>query len=166
MDWRAQQEDRYTEAQADQSAARVALAASRSIAALAPDDVIIEDMRTWGFEAGNIPIAQVRIEQRLFEAATDADLGNARISTNSEIETIGPTHWLGGEVQADLRWSPTFDFLDAVAQWPEGFRVTQFRYEITTPANFVPTTPDFAPAGRVQLGLSFPVTVLTSDPSS
>lgn len=166
MDWRAQQEDRYTEAQTDQSGARVALAASRNIAALAPDDAAIDDMRTWGFQAGNIAIAQVQIEQRLFEAATAADLGSARISTRSEIETIGATQWLGGEVQADLRWTPAFDFLDAVAQWPEGFRVTQFRYEITTPADFVPTEPGFAPAGRIQIGLSFPVTVVSTEPSS
>lgn len=166
LDWRTQQEDRYTEALAGQATAQLALSASRSIAARAPDDAAIADMRTWGFDAANVPIAQVRIEQRLFAAATDAKLSEVRITTDNEIETIGPTQWLGSEVQADLRWSPTFDFLNSVAAWPEGFRVTQFRYEITTPADYVPTDPSFIPAGRVQIGLSFPVKVLNAEPAS
>lgn len=166
MDWRAQQEDRYTTAEADRSTARLALSASRRISAEAPDEAAIEDMQTWGFEAGNIAIAQVQIEQRLVEAATDADLANVRITTDAEIEDIGPTQWLGGELQADLRWAPTFEFLESLAQWPEGFRVTQFRYEITTPAGYVPTDPSFIPAGRVQVGLSFPVKVANVEPTT
>ena len=166
MEWRAEQEDRYSVAQADQDAARQALSASRAIAARAPDETAIEDMKTWGFEAGNVAIAQVRIEQRLVEAATEAELSNIRITTDSEIESIGPTQWLGSEVQADLRWTPAFDFLETVAGWPEGFRVTQFRYEITTPQNFIPVEPDFAPSGRVQVGLAFPVKVRELGPAS
>ncbi|WP_426039840.1 hypothetical protein [Brevundimonas sp. DC300-4] len=166
MDWRAQQEDRYTTAQADRSTASLALSASRRISAEAPDEAAIEDMQTWGFEASNIAIAQVQIEQRLVEAATDAGLANVRITTDAEIEAIGPTQWLGGEVQADLRWTPTFDFLESLAQWPEGFRVTQFRYEITTPADFVSTEPGFVPAGRIQIGLSFPVKVANGEPTT
>jgi hypothetical protein len=166
IDWRAQQEDRYITAQADQSTARLALSSSRTIAAQAPDELAIEDMRTWGFEASNLAIAQVQIEQRLVEAATDAELANVRITTDAEIEDIGPTQWLGSELQADLRWTPTFNFLESLAEWPEGFRVTQFRYEITTPANFVPTEPGFVPAGRVQIGLSFPVKVPDPEPAT
>lgn len=166
MDWRAQQEDRFTTAQADQSTARLALSASRRISAQAPDEAAIDDMRTWGFEAGNVAIAQVQIEQRLVEAATDAELANVRITTDAEIENIGPTQWMGGELQADLRWTPTFDFLESLARWPEGFRVTQFRYEITTPADYVPTDPSFIPAGRVQVGLSFPVKVANVEPAA
>lgn len=166
MDWRAGQEDRYTTALADQSTARLALSASRRISAEAPDEAAIDDMRTWGFEASNVAIAQVQIEQRLVEAATDADLANVRITTDAEIEDIGPTQWLGGELQADLRWTPTFEFLESLAQWPEGFRVTQFRYEITTPADYVPTEPGFVPAGRIQVGLSFPVQVTNPEPTT
>lgn len=166
MDWRARQEDRYTTAQADQSTARLALGASRSIAAQAPDQAAIEDMQTWGFEAGNVAIAQVMIEQRLLEAASAAELSEVRITTDAEIEDIGPTQWLGGELQADLRWTPTFQFLESLAQWPEGFRVTRFRYEITTPADYVPTEPGFIPAGRIQIGLSFPVKVTAVEPTT
>lgn len=166
LDWRTQQEDRYTAALAAQSTAQLALSASRSIAAQAPDDAAIADMQTWGFEAGNVAIAQVRIEQRLVAAAAKANLTEVRITTDNEIEAIGPTQWLGSQVQADLRWSPTFEFLDSVAAWPEGFRVTQFRYEVTTPADYVPTDPGFIPAGRVQIGLSFPVKVANTEPTS
>lgn len=166
MDWRTEQEDRYTAAKAEQSTARLALSASQNIAALAPDEAAIEDMQTWGFNAGNVSIAQVQIEQRLLEAATGAGLETVRITTEAEVEEIGPTQWLGGEVQADLRWTPTFAFLESLAQWPEGFRVTRFRYEITTPPNFVSQDPAFVPAGRLQLGLAFPVQVPETGPAT
>lgn len=165
MDWRAQQEDRYSAAQADQSTARIALSASRSIAARAPEADAIADMQTWGFEAGNVAIAQVMIEQRLVEAAERAELENVRIATDSEIEAVGPTQWLGAEVQADLRWTPTFVFMESIAGWPEGFRITQFRYEITTPLGDT-SAPGFVPSGRVQIGLAFPVTVTNPEPVS
>ena len=166
IDWRSRQEDRYTAAQSDQSAARLALSASQSIAAQAPDQAAIEDMRTWGFEAGNVAIAQVQIEQQLVQAASAAQLINVRITTDPEIETIGPNQWLGGELQADLRWTPTFNFLESLAQWPEGFRVTQFRYEMTAQPNFVITDPAAVPLGRVQIGLAFPVKVPAVEPTT
>lgn len=166
IDWRTQQEDRYTTALLDHSSARLALSASQSIAAQAPDQASIEDMQTWGFEASNVPIAQIQIEQRLVQAAAAAELTNVRITTNPEIETIGPTQWLGVEVQADLRWTPTFNFLESLAQWPEGFRVAQFRYEITTAPDFVSTDPAFLAAGRVQIGLAFPVRIPSADPAT
>lgn len=166
IDWRTQQEDRYTNALADQGAAKLALAASRSIAADAPDEAALADMQTWGFVGTNVAVAQVRIEQRLLAAATDAKLTSVRITTDDEIEAIGPTQWLGGELQADLRWTPTFDFLDTISAWPEGFRVTQFRYEITTPAGYVSKDPSFIPAGRIQIGLSFPVDIANVEPKS
>lgn len=166
MDWRARQEERYIEAQADQAAARLALSSSRSIAAQAPDDLAIDDMKSWGFDAGNVAIAQVRIEQRLVEAATRAELANVRITTDTEIENLGPTQWLGGDIQADLRWTPTFDFLESLAGWPEGFRVTQFRYEITAQPDFVIADPAMASIGRVQVGLSFPVRVTSARAAS
>ncbi len=166
IDWRARQEDRYTIAQADQSTARLALAASRRMSAQAPDAARIQDMQSWGFDAGNVAVAQVQIEQRLVAAATDAQLANVRITTDPEIENIGPTQWLGGEVQADLRWTPTFDFLESLAEWPEGFRVTQFRYEITSPADAMPSEPGNVPAGRIQIGLAFPVKVADTEPAT
>lgn len=165
MEWRAEQADRYITAQADQSTARLALSASQNIAAQAPDISAIEDMQGWGFEAGNTAIAQVQIEQRLVAAAADANLAEVRITTDAEVEAIGPTQWLGSEVQADLRWTPAFDFLESLAGWQEGFRVTQFRYEITTPANFVAPDPSFVPDGRIQIGLSFPVKIPEVQPA-
>lgn len=160
-DWRIGQEDRYVEALSARASARLAATTARRIEAAASDDTAIEDMQTWGFEATNIAVAQVRIEQQLARAAAGAGLTNASITTESEVEAIGPTQWLGAEVQADLRWSPTFAFMDRVATWPEGFRVVGFNYEITPPTQFqiqqqgVNAAPPSS--GKVRIQLAFPV---------
>lgn len=159
LDWRTVQQDRYVDAIAERSAARLARAASLRIAATAPDEAAIEDMKTWGFEASNVAVAQVRLEQQLFQAATAAGLTNIKITTDPEVEIIGPTQWLGAQIQADLRWSPTFTFLEGLTGWPEGFRVTQFQYDITTMPIFAQANPGLAPAGRMQIGIAVPVSV-------
>lgn len=161
-DWRIRQEDRYVDALSARASARLAAATARRVEAAASDDTAIEDMQSWGFEAANVAVAQVRIEQQLASAAAGAGLTNTSITTDSEIEAIGPTQWLGAEVQADLRWSPTFAFMDRVATWPEGFRVVGFNYEITPPTQFqIQQQPQAgAPlpaAGKVRIQLAFPV---------
>ena len=47
----------------------------------------------------------------------------------------------------------TFDFLDSVAAWPEGFRVTRFSYDLGGTGGVMGA----AGAGKVRLGLAFPV---------
>ena len=111
-------------------------------------------MKTWGFEASNVAIAQVRIEQQLAKAAADVGLTGASVTTDSEVEVIGPTQWLTAEVQADLRWNPVFGFLDRVATWPEGFRVAGFSYEILEQGLSSAQAPT---GGKVRVQLAFPV---------
>lgn len=165
-DWRIRQEDRYVDALTSRASARLAANAARRVEAAAADDSAVEDMKTWGFEAANIAIAQVRIEQQLVKAATDTGMTNFTITTDSEPETIGVTQWVGAEIQADLRWNPTFALLDRVAGWPEGFRVVSFDYEMTPPSPFqVQRTrgrgepQPVPPSGKVRLHLAFPVTL-------
>ena len=164
FDWRTAQEDRYIEAMTERSAARLSQAASQRITANAPDQAAIADMRDWGLEAANIPVAQVRVEQQLLRAATAAGLSNIRITTEPEIEVIGPTQWLSAQIQADLRWAPTFAFLDALTSWTAGFRITQFQYEISAMPVFVQATPAAASLGRLTIGLAVPVSVASTEP--
>lgn len=158
-DFRASQEERYIQAMGERSSARLAQQAARRIAAATENRTALDDMRTWGFEAANIPVAQVVIEQRLVQAATVAEMVNPRITVRDQIEIVGPTQWLEAEVQGDLRWTPTFAFLDDVAAWPEGFRVTRFRYEITPYTGPLLAEDAPPPSGRVTIGLAFPVRV-------
>ena len=167
MDQKAVASDRYIDAVTERAAARLSLNAARRAAADPLDRAIFEDMRSWGIDASNAATAQVLLERRLFEAGTRAQLANVQITTQSEIETIGATQWVGGEVQADLRWTPTFAFLDALAAWPEGYRVTSFQYETTPPpvqnAGIPPEILAAAmasqPLGRVRIGVAIPVRV-------
>lgn len=161
-DFRAAQEDRYVQALGDRASTTLMQQAARRIAAATENRTALEDMRSWGFEAANIPIAQVAIEQRLVKAATNAQMINPRITVRDQIETIGATQWLEAEIQADLRWTPTFAFLDDVAAWPEGFRVTRFQYEMTPPPAFSEIEP-VAPSGRVVIGLAFPVSIAATN---
>lgn len=156
-DWRAQQQDRYVNALMQQSSARLSYAAARRIEAAASDRVALEDMKTWGFSALNAEVAAVDIERRIFETATRAGLPSFSVATNAEPETAGPTQWMGAEVQADLRWNPAFDFLDSVAAWPEGFRVTQFSFTSETPSAAFELQDGVTPRGRLRIGLAFPV---------
>ena len=157
LDWRTQQEDAYIEATTDRASARLTLAAARRVAADTTGRAVFDDMNSWGFEASNIEVARVRIEQRLVEAATAANLANARVTTDEEAETEGPLQWLGAQVQADLSWRGVFGLMDAVAAWPEGFRVTSFTYRLPPPSpnpNMAMMTP-----GSVVIELAFPVEI-------
>ena len=159
LEWRTSQADRYIEALTDQSTARLTANAARRVADGAADRLALEDMNSWGFEASNPAVAQVLIEQRLLEAAIATGLPNPRITTNSKIDAVGPTQWLEVEVQSDLRWGPAFAFLDRVGEWPEGFRVTAFSYEITPSSG--PLRAGEAPTlnGKLRLGVAFPVRI-------
>lgn len=165
LDQKSAAADRYIDAVTERAAARLSLNAARRAAADPLDRAVFEDMRSWGIEATNPATAQVLLERRLFEAANRAQLANVQITTRSEIETLGATQWVEGEVQADLRWTPTFAFLDALAAWPEGYRVTGFQYEATPPpaqnAGIPPEILAMAaasqPLGRVRIGVAMPV---------
>lgn len=164
-DWRTSQEDRYVNAVTDQGAARLAVAASRRVEAAASDRAALEDMKTWGFGALNAQVAAVAIEQQLVRAAADAELPGFTVAIAPEPQAIGPTTWMEAEVQADLRWSPTFDFLDAVAAWPEGFRVTRFSYDLGAAGAQMGGAPTGGPAaGKVRIGLAFPVRLEETPP--
>ena len=166
LEWRTAQADRYIEALTEQSTARLTANAARRVADGAADRLALEDMNGWGFEASNPAVAQVLIEQRLLEAAVVTGLPNPRITTNPRIEAVGPTQWLEVEVQSDLRWGPAFAFLDKVGEWPEGFRVTVFSYEIT-PFNGVVRSGEAPPLnGKLRIGLAFPVRIANEGAAS
>lgn len=163
MDWRNTQQDRYIDALAERSAAKLSRDSARRITASTPDRAALDDMRGWGFNATNLDVARVQIEQRIFEQAEQAGMGDVQITTNEEIETTGPVQWLGAEVEADLKWVPTFAFLDGLTAWPEGFRLTRFQFETTT--SDVPADVSFAPVstGRIRIGVAFPVQLIEAE---
>lgn len=156
--WRSQAAETYAEAMTERTAARLASDQARRVVAASADAAAVRDMRQWGFEAANVPVAQVRIEQQLLASAQVAELTQMRITTDSEPEAIGPTQWLGAAVEADLRWTTLFAFLDELTAWPQGFRVTRFTYELR-PANFGYVDPLAPVLGKVTLGLAFPVRI-------
>lgn len=159
LEWRDAQRDRYVEAMTERSAARLSQAASRRITATAPAEAALEDMKTWGFDASNLAIAQLLMEQKLVEAADKAGLANVKITPDAEITTIGPNQWLGAEIQADLRWTPVFAFLDALTVWPEGFTVRQFRYDIVSQPNFAAANGAEGSLGRAVIAVAVPVRI-------
>lgn len=160
LEWRTAQAERYIDALTEQSAARLTANAARRVTAGAADRLALEDMNGWGFEASNPAVAQVLIEQRLLEAAVATGLPTPRITTNAKIAAVGPTQWLEAEVQSDLLWGPAFAFLDKLGEWPEGFRVTAFRYEITPPNPMLISADALAPSGKLRIGLAFPVRIV------
>ncbi|MNE04339.1 hypothetical protein D3C80_968650 [compost metagenome] len=166
LEWRTTQADRYIDALTDQSTARLSAAAARRVADGAADRLALEDMNSWGFEATNSAVAQVLIEQRLLEAAVATGLPNPRITTNAEVEAIGPTQWLEAEVQTDLRWGPAFAFLDKLGEWPEGFRVTAFRYEITPFHGRIRAGEPVPVNGNIRVTLAFPVRIASPGAAS
>ncbi len=164
-EWRQGLQDAYMDALVARNTARLAQATALRLDARLADEAALDDMQGWTFKAGNLAIAQVQIEQRLVESATEAGLGNFKITTDPKVEDIAPTQWLGAEIQSDLRWSPTFAFLDDLAEWPEGFRVTRFKYDLNTLPLLIPRQNAGAPllSGRIQLGVSFPVTLTDTE---
>lgn len=157
LESRSAQAEAYIDALGEQSAARLTANAARRIAEGAADRMALDDMNAWGFEAANPAIAQVLIEHRLLQSAEAVALPNPRITTNAKIEDIGPTQWLEAEVQADLRWGPTFAFLDQLGEWPEGFRVVSFRYELTPPRPMAADAEPPLTSGKLWLRLAFPI---------
>ena len=104
-----------------------------------------------GFEATNVPIAQVRVESLLVGAATRAQLVAPRITSDDELEEIGPTRWITAQVETDLTWTPIFNFLDELGRLETGFRVVSFGFDVEAqprrnPARCVqgPSRPDSA----------------------
>ncbi len=165
LEWRSAQTDAYVTALTERSAARLALASARRVAADPAQSAVLDDMNSWGFEASNIAVARVRIEQRLLEEAAAAGLANPRVTVAEEIETIGPIQWLDAEVQADLTWAGTFGFLDGLTAWPEGFQVRAFSYT-ATPTTPTPFGPPVGRASTVTIGLAFPVRLTTVEPTT
>lgn len=166
LEGRSAQADAYIDALNDQSSARLTAHAARRIAESAVDRLALDDMKAWGFEAANPAVAQVLIEHRLLDAARAAELPNPRITTNSKVEDIGPTQWLEAEVHADLRWGPTFGFLDAIGEWPEGFRVVGFRYELTPPRAMPADAEPPQTSGKLWLRLAFPIRLAQAEATS
>lgn len=157
LEYRTVQAEAYVNALSDQASARLTLNTARRIAAGAADQMALEDMKSWGFEASNAAVAQTLIEHRLVEATQAAGMTGSTITTSQNVEAIGPTQWMAVEVQADLRWTSTFAFLDHLGEWPEGFRVTSFRYQLTPSNPLLLDAAQTGPLGKVQIGLSFPV---------
>lgn len=160
-DFRTEQADRYAELSSERAAARLALASVQRAQSGLGEEAALEDMRTWGFEASNVEVARVLIEQRVLEEATRAGLTDIRISTEDDLETIGPTQWINAEFTAQLRWSGIFAFLESLTAWPEGFRVRGFQYDLPVirPNQQQIGTFQNSDPGDVRMTLSFPVTI-------
>jgi type II secretory pathway component PulM len=166
LDFQAQEQELFANALADRAQAQSARSRASRVAAGAPDQLAIEDMRSWGVSAANVPIAQVRIEGRLLAAATAAELPNPRITTEDELVEIGPTNWLHADVETDLNWTATFAFLEEVGRLPTGFRVVRFEFEVE-PNRGVANPEEFRPPrGRIRMTLGFPVEVANAGASS
>lgn len=154
----------YILALEDQANARQTAQAARRITQGAADTAALEDMKTWGFTATNTAVAQLLIEDRLVATAAKTGLHNPVISTQSKLEEHGPTQWMFAEVQTDLRWEPTFNFIDAIGEWPEGFRIIAFRYEVMpSQGQMMAADGRSFDVGKITMGLSFPVNLTHQD---
>lgn len=149
----------YAMALEDQAQARMAAQTARRISASASSQAAVEDMKTWGFSASNPAVAQVMIESRLVEAAETLGLPNPVITAQSKVEDEGPTQWMFADVQTDLRWGPALALIDNLGEWPEGFRMTSFRYEVMAIQNASDTTE----RGKIHMGFAFPVNLANPD---
>lgn len=169
LDWRAKQQDSYAQAEIDLDAARRDQAVARRVLRASADDALLADMATWGIDASNEDVARAIVEKRLNSEVARAGLTQTEIRMDGGVTEVGVTRWIGAEVQSDLRWGPVFAFLDGLTAWPEGFRITVFRYEMTPPAvvgrrirandraNNRSDPAPAPPAGRVKINLEFPL---------
>lgn len=159
FEFRGQQETFLADALAERAEAQLARVRASGTAANAPDQMALEDMRSWGVAGANVAIAQVRIEERLLDASTSAQLANARITTDDNLVEVGPTQWLHAEVETDLNWTSAFAFLEEVGRLPSGFRVVEFGFTVEPQTGF--TNPDEfrPPRGRIRMTLGFPVKI-------
>lgn len=156
----------YVDALGDQASVRLAAEAARRVQAQAVSQVAIEDMESWGIKAANAPIAQLIIERKLVEAAEKAGVTDPVITTHAGVKSEGLIHFIHADVETELLWNPAFALIEALGEWPEGFRVTGFRYEIS-PAVISSRNRD-APMqdrGKIYFSLAFPV-VLEEMPES
>lgn len=156
LDYQTRQQDLYAEALSDRASARVARAAAARASQGAPDRAAIQDMQDWGVKATNVAVAQVRIEGLLLDAATRAQLAAPRITSDGELEEIGPTQWINANVETDLKWSPVFTFLDELGRSETGFRVVSFGFEIQRQPD-IPGLEPRPPTGRIRMGVAYPV---------
>lgn len=159
LDFQARQQELYADALAARASARFARSNATRISQGAPDQAAIEDMRQWGLETSNGSVAQVRVESLLLDAATRARLVTPRITTDEELEEIGPTQWMTAEVETDLNWTSTFAFLDELSQLQTGFRVRTFSFDVEPSRQVLADNEFRPPRGRIRLGLAFPVSV-------
>lgn len=174
LEWRTTQDDRYVEAMTQVADARRARDAARRVNNAAGDRAAVADMNGWGFEASNVAVAQVVIEQRLNAAAYEAGFRTLTMSVDGEVEDVGPTQWLSADVQTDLTWRSIFAFLENLSAWPEGFRVEGFGYEYgSVPA--VQQDPTYGygagsgqmrPTGKAHFRLAFSVKIPAEDAAS
>lgn len=158
LDYRTTQEDAYVDAVTERAAAQLESRAARRISSAAANVDAIRDMRGWGFQATNTAVAQVLIERRLLQAATDAGLARLKMTVDPDIETHGPTHWMSAQVEADLVWRGVFAFMVKLSAWPEGFQVISFGYEVRAVPPGMQGSGLMSP-GTVRIGLAFPVEV-------
>lgn len=119
----------------------------------------------WSFSAPNVDVAAAEIEERLLRAAADAGLQDARFrlqTTGLEAEQGEDLVWVPVEIDAALRWEPTFAFLELVSSWSEAHDLTVFSAELAAlPAGR--TRDPAAPFGRVRLEMAFPVQIDAGD---
>lgn len=165
-EYRNRQEDLLAEALADRAEAQLASSSATRAAANVPDQMALEDMQSWGITAANIAIAQVRIEGRLLAAATASELANARITTDENLVVVGPTQWLHAEVETDLNWTSTFAFLEEVGQFPSGFRVVDFAFDVEPQLGLANPDEFRPPRGRIRMTLGFPVKIANASATS
>lgn len=158
VDFRTTREQAYLDAVTERAAARLEAQSARRISGAAANADAIRDMQGWGFKATNTAVAQVLIERRLLEAATDARLARLKMTVDPEMESRGPTRWMTAQVEADLIWRGVFAFLDTLSGWPEGFQVTRFGYEVRPVPPGMESLGLMSP-GTVRIGLAFPVEV-------
>lgn len=161
-DARDRAEVAYAEALATREAAERDRQRALSARSSSARDLALEDMSRWGFEGANAETLRVRLEQDVQKAAADAGMTGVTLVPNDATNQTGPVTWIPIEVQGDLTWTPTLNFLDEIAGWPEGFRVTRFAFERPPPPAFEGAPP--STAGRIRLELEFPTRgLLTED---
>lgn len=165
-DWSDRAREAFSEARTAHDRARAL--ATRPPAADAEDATArLAQVERWSFSAANTDIAAADIEQRLLRAAEDAGLPGPRIRIETTTGTPDATGlvWLDVEVEADLRWDPTFSFLELISSWPEAHDLRSFSVAVT-PAPAAVVRDPARPFGRLRIGLAFPVRLASETAAS
>lgn len=155
--------------------AEAVTAHARARAGTGPADAAMDQLEAqrnqiarWSFSAPNVDVAAAEIEERLLRAAADAGLPDARFrlrTTGLDAGQGADLVWLPVEIEAALRWDPTFSFLELVSSWPEAHDLTVFSVDIAALPQGRTRDPA-APFGRVRLEMAFPVRLETGDDST